>query len=113
MRNYLDKYENKVIREFEDKIGTNSAVTGLENIWKAVMEGRGWKLLVERDFYCPGFVDSDGYNFYLQPPAGEYKKLADAVDDLIEKTIETKGEVVFVQNNKLKDHDRIGLVTRY
>ena len=37
----------------------------------------------------------------------------DAVDDVIEMVLNKKGNVVFVENGMLKDHQHISLITRY
>ena len=39
--------------------------------------------------------------------------LSDAVDDVIELILKKNGEVIFVENGKLKSFERIALINRY
>src|ERR1035437_6579963 len=113
MRLHLDNEKIQLIKEFNEKIGMSLGVSGIQNIWSAAKEGKAFKLLVEKDYRCPGFVDRDEYHLYLRPPQTPHKVLADAVDDIIEMVLEKNGQVFFVDNGMLKDYQLIALITRY
>ncbi len=114
MKVYLDNEKEDLLRDFNEKIGEGPGITGIQEIWKAVKEGRGFKLLVEKDFSLPGFIiNEEEYHLYLHPPKKAHRVLPDAVNELIEIVLEKKGEVVMVENDRLKDHARIALITRY
>ena len=110
---YFKKERTKLVKEFAEKIGEGHGVTGIQDIWNATQEGRAFKLLVEKDYRCPGFLTENEYHLHLQPPVGPHKILPDAVDDLIEVVLEKNGHVFFVDNDMLKDYNRIALITRY
>lgn len=110
---FLDKKKDQLLNEFREKIGARLGIEGITAVWKAVNEGRGHTLLVEKDYAIPGFIKEDGYLLYLQPPGEPCHTLPDAVEALIELVIEKKGRVVMVDNDKLRAYDRIALIARY
>jgi hypothetical protein len=84
-------------------------VTGVENIWKAVQEGRAYKLLVEKDFSIP----HDDYNLHIFPFKQPNHLVPDVVNRLIEMVLAKNGEVIMIENDVLQDHKRMALFTRY
>jgi hypothetical protein len=113
MRSHLDSEKVELIKDFAEKIGMKLAVSGIQDSWSAAKEGKAFKLLVEKDYRCPGFLDKEEYRLYLHPPQKPHKVLADAVDDLIEMVMEKNGQVFFVDNGLLKDYQRLAMITRY
>lgn len=113
MQQHLQQERVMLVREFEEKIGEQRGVSGIQQVWEAAKEGRAFKLLVEKDYRSPGFVTANDYRLYLRPPKETHRALADAVDELIEMVIEKKGKVYFTDNDMLKDYQRIALITRY
>lgn len=110
---HLQNERAELVDEFMEKTGRHLAAIGIQDIWSAAMEGKAFKLLVEKDYRCPGFLGENSYHLYLQPPQMPHTVLTDAVDDLIELVLEKEGRVFFVDNGLLKDYKRIGLITRY
>lgn len=113
MRTHLENECKKLVKEFEEKIGEGLGVTGIQDIWSAVQEGKAFKLLVEKDYRTPGFLTENKYHLYIRPPKKRHKVLPDAVDDIIENVMEKNGHVFFVDNGMLKDYNRMVLITRY
>ena len=113
MSSHLNNERVLLIEEFIEKIGQHLAVSGIQEVWQAAREGKAFKLLVEKDYQSPGFVDKDSYRLYLHPSQEPHKILADAVDDVIEMVLEQNGQVCFVDNGMLKDYQGIALITRY
>jgi hypothetical protein len=101
------------VKEYEESIGQGKGSSGLQTIWNAVREGRGRKLLVEKDYRCPGFVAYDSDALFLHQPSVPHRTLPDVVDDVIEKMIEKNGEVILLENGQLEDYDHMVLITRY
>ena len=56
MLSYLGDGQEQLIDEFEQKIGGHLGMSSIQEIWEAAGEGRALKLLVEKDFRCPGFI---------------------------------------------------------
>jgi len=113
VRRHLENGWKNLVKEFEEKIGERRGTSGIQEIWNAVLEGKGQILLVEKDYRVPGFIGLNENHLYLRPPKRTHKVLADAVDELIETVLEKDGEVYFVDNGVLEKFERIALITRY
>jgi hypothetical protein len=114
MKLYIDNSKENLLRDFKEKTGAGLGITGIENIWKAVLEGRAYKLFVEKDYALPGFlINNDDYHLHLHPPKQPHRLVPDVVNRLIEEVLEKNGEVILVENGMLKDFKRLALITRY
>ena len=113
MHEHLQNERKQVVNEFKETIGEHRGVSGIQDIWEAAKEGKAFKLLVEKDYRCPGFVTANDYKLYLRPPKTAHKILPDAVDELIETVLQKNGKVYFTDNDWLKDYGHIALITRY
>jgi len=111
---FQENNKEKLVSDFNEKAGEGLGISGLDNIWKAVQEGRGYKLLVEKDYSAPAYLpDNDAYDLLLHEPEQAHRNLPDAVNRLIELVLEKNGEVIMVENDVLRDHRRMALITRY
>lgn len=114
MKLFLDNKKDKLVRDFREKAGEGLGVKGIENIWKAVQEGRGYKLLVEKDYSVAGYLDiNDDYDLYLHESKQPHRRMPQVVNRLIEEMLEKNGEVVLVENDMLREFNRLALITRY
>jgi len=114
MKPYHDNRKLNLVRDFNEKIGEGLGLTGIENIWKAVQEGRGYKLLVEKDFSVMGYTgNNDDYEIHLHPPKQPHRLVPDVVNRLISAVLEKNGEVIIMENDVLQDFGRMALITRY
>lgn len=111
---YLDHKVQVLIDDYREKIGQGLAVTGIQDIWTAVLEGKGRFLLVEKDFRMPGFtVPENEYFLTLRPPKGKHETIADAVDEIMETMLEKGGDVIFTENGQLAEYGGMALISRY
>ncbi|MBO2446271.1 hypothetical protein J4573_04165 [Actinomadura barringtoniae] len=112
---YEDFREVAVLTELEAARSIQRYASGVTEVMTLVEEGRGEHLVVERGYYAPA-VKTDGELVPVEGPLGALKG-ADVVDDVVDNIIETAleygGEVTFVSDGFLVDHDRIALVTRF
>ncbi|OLT26568.1 hypothetical protein BJF79_43390 [Actinomadura sp. CNU-125] len=112
---YEDLREVGVLAELEAARGIDRYAAGLCDVVRLVEQGRGEHLVVERGYYAAAVRGEGG----LVPVDGRPGVLhgADVVDDVVDHVIETVleygGEVTFVSDGFLVDHDRIALVTRF
>ncbi|MFD0686772.1 baeRF3 domain-containing protein [Actinomadura fibrosa] len=112
---YEDLREVGVLAELEAARSIQRYAGGLCEVKRLVEEGRGEHLVVERGYYAPA-VPTDGELMLVEGRPGLLKGadvIDDAVDDVIETALEYGGEVTFVSDGFLVDHDRIALVTRF
>jgi Bacterial archaeo-eukaryotic release factor family 3 len=106
--------QQKIVERLEEDYGNHQVAEGIENVWKAAHEGKGWLLAVEKNFKRKAFLKKgDEYNLHPSPPVGEYRIVADAVDDVIETVLEKNGKILFVENEELKKFNHIAMLLRY
>ncbi|MDL4771279.1 MULTISPECIES: hypothetical protein [Thermomonosporaceae] len=112
---YEDLREVAVLAELEAARSIQRYAGGLCEVLGLVEEGRGEHLVVERGYYAPA-VRTEGELVPVDGRPGVLKGadvVDDVVDNIIETTLEYGGEVTFVSDGFLIDHDRIALVTRF
>lgn len=110
---YIKSRTPQLIHEFDEGVGFNLGVDGINNIWQAVKEGRGRKLVIEKDFTQEAFLQTGENRLLFKEPIGAHKVVRDIIDDIIETMIDKGGEVFFTDNGQLKDYGRMILITRY
>lgn len=99
--------------ELDQAVGAQRVVSSMDAVWRMAQEGRGDLLLVEEDFHFPATVDESGQHLTAAADATAPGVIDDAVDDIIETVLAKGGRVVFVDNDRLTDYQRIGLILRY
>ncbi|WP_018654931.1 hypothetical protein [Actinomadura flavalba] len=112
---YDDLREVAVLAELEAARGLRRYAAGLRDVLPVVERGQAEHLVVERGYYAPA-VRTPREVVPVDGPVGALHGadvVDDVVDDLIETTLEYGGEVTFVSDGFLVDHDRIAVVTRY
>ncbi|NLR62595.1 hypothetical protein HGH93_31170 [Chitinophaga polysaccharea] len=112
VRAWVDNQEHISLLELMQK-DRSQVIEGLKHVWKAAREGKGLKLIVEKDYACPAFTDIKGEKLFLKPPKSHYRVIIDVVDEIMKTVIEKNGEIKFVKNDALQEYQHIALITRY
>ena len=113
-RQWQEHLKDQRIAELTEAMGTPRAVTGLDECWKTVQEGKALRLLVEKDFAKPGFLpENNKYNLMQTPPAAAHTTVPDAVNALIMDALNQNAEVILIENGPLRKFGSIGVITRY
>ena len=112
IQSFIDRQKLKLVNEFKEKIGEGLGVYGIEDVWQATREGKGFKLLVEKDYGKPAFVTRDN-KLLLKGPQEKYTRHSDVVNDIITTVLEKNGNVTILEKDNLKDYKRIALINRY
>jgi hypothetical protein len=108
------KQEEQAMQMLQHAVSKNQYAAGIAEAWRSVREGKARLLLVERDYSEAGMLGDDEYTFIPgEPVATPHRRVADAVDDLIEAVIRHKGDVLFVSDGTLAQFQRIAVVNRY
>jgi hypothetical protein len=97
IKSFIDQQKSKSVDEFKEKIGAGLAVYGIEDVWKAAKEGKGFKMLVEKEYNRSAFVTQE----------------VDAVNEIMSVLLEKNGKIIIVEKDDLKDFKRIALINRY
>jgi hypothetical protein len=107
---YVEKKAADEISEYEEKIGEGLTEEGLYPIKQAVTDGRGDKLLIEKNFsHRATFKVKNIDNFYYtkEPLSAQ----TDIVNEIIDLILRDKGKVIFVERGMLHNYQGIALIT--
>ncbi len=116
MDEWLHAQRHAALDEVGIARGANRLAANLDDAWQAARAGLAEKLVVEENFRQPAILRQDGWELELVPegtvvPASEH--LDDAVDELIETTLDKGGAVEFVDDGSLADQGGLALILRY
>lgn len=116
VQNKMNEEKETLLAELQESVGRNLYVGGIVSVWKAAFEGRVRTLIIEENYQVRALVLDEGYSLALEVPDnynGPGRIAEDAVDDLIELVISRAGNVVFVEDGKLSNHQQLAALTRY
>ena len=109
----LRERKRQALADLEKAVNERKFVSTVGEAWRLAHEGRGRLLLVEEDYHYPARVDESGRHLTAAEDVTAPDVMDDAVDELIETVLEFKGQVIFVDNGDLAEHQRIALILRY
>jgi hypothetical protein len=95
--------------QLDKAVGAQRHSSGIDQVWRAAVGGRCRTLLVEKEFKYPADLAPECDR--LQPYTGKgAQALDDAVDEIIERVMDSGGEVFFYPAGDLEAHQRIAAV---
>jgi hypothetical protein len=101
----------RALRDLEIS-GDARKTNGLEAVARRVQEAVGATLMVEEDYHVRGHISEAGGPATVLPNVDVRDEIDDVVDMVIEKVMETGGNVVFVPDGSLSKLGRIVLLLR-
>jgi Bacterial archaeo-eukaryotic release factor family 3 len=106
--------QNHLLHQIENARNDMKLSSGIRDVWKSVESKNSRLLVVEKDFIYPARHGSEPDIIFPEDVISNNKfYIKDAVDDIIEKVLENGGDVEFVDNDVLKDYDKIALIRYY
>lgn len=99
------------ISKLDEMTGQGLAETGFENVRQAITDGRGYKLLVEKDYPYSDTPYSEKIPHVRVEQYGNAH--IDAVEELIDMMLDKRGQVLLVEKDMLKAYGHIALIARY
>jgi len=97
--------------QLDQAVSAQRHASGIDQVWRAAVGGQCRTLLVEKAFTYPADLSPEGDR--LLPYTGQgARALDDAVDEVIERVMNTGGEVFFYALEDLDVHERIAAVLR-
>lgn len=100
------------LHELDDAVGAQKVVSTIEEVWRLAQEGRGKRLLVEKNYHVPAVVTDNG-GLEIVAQAGGTDVMDDAVDEIIEAVLAKGGTVTLVEDGALADYQQVALILRY
>ena len=102
----------EAIEEVKEAVGQGNVITELNEIYKAVKEGRGDLLIAHTDYNQAVRIGDNDTIEMVSTIEGE-NTIEDLVSDLAWKVIAQKGRAVFTSQDEIKEIGKIALKTRY
>jgi hypothetical protein len=97
--------------QLDQAVSAGRHASGIAQVWREASGGKCSSLLVEKDYHYPADLSSDGK--VLLPYTGHGPQaLDDSVDEVIERVMETGGDVFFYSPGDLAVHQKIAAVLR-
>jgi hypothetical protein len=97
--------------QLDSAVGVNRHSSGIDQVWRAALGSQCRTLLVEKEFKYPADLTPEGDR--LLPYTGQGSRaLDDAVDEVIERVMDSGGEVFFYPAGDLEAHQKIAAVLR-
>lgn len=103
----------QMLGELKKAVSDRIVATEINDIWRKAANGRGRHLLVEENFHFPARLDETGQGLTPAEDVTAPDVIDDAVDEIIETVISMGGEVTFLEDGQLDDHQRMALILRY
>ena len=109
----LERNTNRV-EDLRKAVSSGNFMSDLNDISRALLEGRGRTLYVKADYYQPGVMKEDRIELLnsIEETNGD-ALIDDIVDRLVFRSIDFGGDVVFVDGDQLENFEGVALVTRY
>ncbi|MEO8413171.1 MAG: hypothetical protein ABI472_05905 [Ginsengibacter sp.] len=106
--------EKDLMNQLEKAAGDKKLTFGMGNVWREAMNRNSSLLLVENKYiYDVNKERDDDIHYKETKHYDEFSYIKDAVDDIIEKVLESGGDVEFADANLLKNYHHIALVQNY
>jgi hypothetical protein len=115
----LSSKRAQALQTLATAVGAQRTASGLGEVWRRAEEGRAELLLVEENYHQAGRLDPASGQLHLTDDVGDGAAgsdgagMADAVDEVIEAVLAKGGEVVFVDDGALAQHQRVASTLRY
>jgi hypothetical protein len=118
IRPYLDAWkirqQKELLTALEEAIEQQRVATGIWQVWQEAHSGKGKLLIVEKNYR---FSAQRGPAPSIIEPANEpndhFAYIRDAVNEVLEKVLESGGDVEFTEDGKLNKYDHIALIKYY
>lgn len=101
------------ITELYYAFNSGKFLSDYNDIWRAIHEGRGKTLFVQKGFFQPARLVENRIEIVPAHEAGLKDVVDDIIDEMIEFNISFGGDVVFLSADDLKEFKGLALVTRY
>jgi hypothetical protein len=112
-QHHIHRHQSR-IGELSGAVKGGRLLTDLNEIWRALTEGRGSTLFVRQGHYIPARITENGI---VPVSAGEVSSSQGIVDDIVDEMIEMnlryRGDTVFVEGDLPEGGGKIALIVRY
>lgn len=113
LQNLKSSKQQQLLKKIDEAAGSGRLVYGINNVWKEATGNKGRLLVVEKDYMVAARQGGSPDWIEAVEDDGGLTTIRDAVDDVMEKVLESGGDVEFVDQDVLKDFGHIALIKYY
>jgi hypothetical protein len=113
VKEYTIQKNNERKTELLQAVGANKFLSDINDIWKAIMEGRVQTIFIEQGLFQPAKLVNNHITFVSDDERNQKEIVDDIYDEMIEMNMDYGGEVVFLPKGELEKFDGVGAITRW
>lgn len=108
---YSNQVQEKFLEEINVALKENKLLVDINDIYNAARDGKGFKLFVEKNYVQPVKIENNRILLKDNPTGSDV--IDDVVNEIIDLVNKSKGNVMFMNPNQLKEFNKIVLISRY
>ncbi len=106
--------QQDLLNRMDEAAGKKKLAVGINEVWRDAMQNKGQLLVVEKNYmYAAQRGGTEEVLYKIDEQNNKLFCMKDAVDEVIEKVLSNGGDVEFVEEGVLKDHQHIALINYY
>lgn len=113
VKEYTIENNNARIAELKKAVGTGKFLSDVNDIWKAIAEGRIQTLFIEQGLFQPAIREGNIIRKVSDADRNQKEVIDDIYDEMIEMNMNFGGDVVFLPKGELDKFKGFGAITRY
>jgi hypothetical protein len=109
------QFEKNILRrdELEEALASGQYISDANEIWHATAEGRIRTIFIDETLFRPARIDNNTITFVPEEDRNKPGVVDDIYDEIIEASINSGAEVVFLPKGELAQFNGLGAVTRF
>lgn len=113
VEDYTMAQNNTRKSELQKAVGSGKFLSDINDIWRAVLQGRVQTLFIEQGLFQPGLIEGNSITLVSDKERSNKEVVDDIYDELIETNMNFGGDTVFLPKEELTDFNGFGAITRY
>lgn len=113
VQDYTITKNNARKTELEKAVSSGKFLSDVNDIWRAIIEGKVQTLFIEQGLFQPGLMEANTITLVSEEDRSKKGVVDDIYDELIEFNMDYGGDTVFLPKGELTDFNGFGAITRY
>ena len=113
VKEHVKQKNDTRVAELKKAVSSQTFLSDIDDIWRAVNEGRGKTVFVQQGYFQPAVIEGNSIQLVKNHAAHEKGVVDDIIDEIIEINRNYGGDTVFLSNGELKEFQGLALITRY
>jgi hypothetical protein len=112
--NWQEIKQKYLLAQLHQAAKNNRIATGIENVWRAVLNGREQMLIIEkRNWYDTIIEEKKSWDYEMHGSYDKFSCIRNPIDEMIEKVLEKGGNVELVSNGFLQEYAPVVLIKNF